>query len=71
MRHEIQLPVQVTVDDYHEFSYLAEHMKSLSKKIKVKEIACYGGMYHGIAYIDKLTDPENALLIKKMEAKGE
>ena len=71
MRHEIQLPVQITVDDYHEFSSLQKHLKLLSKNIKVKEIVMDGGMYHGIAYIDKLTDPENALLIEKIKEKAE
>jgi hypothetical protein len=63
MKVVIDLPIRIDVSDYHEFYELRNHFRQLNPIIKVKEIGEIGGYYSGIAYIGKLTDPENARIV--------
>jgi hypothetical protein len=53
MKLNINLPMIVEVDDYHEFPPMQDLLrKLLGSKLKVKEVGCYG-VYYGIVYYNK------------------
>lgn len=49
---KINLPIQIEVDDYHEFDYLEEYFKKLNRHIKIEEIG-FKGYYTGLVYSRK------------------
>jgi len=50
----IQLPIEIEVDDYHELIYLEKFFKLLNNNIKVKELSlCDNGKYTGLVYLDE------------------
>tara|TARA_Y100000034_G_C6580430_1_gene251810 strand:- start:81 stop:308 length:228 start_codon:yes stop_codon:yes gene_type:complete len=52
----IQLPIKIEVDDYHEFTYLEKFFKLLNNNIKVKELSqSDNGKYIGIVYLEDNT----------------
>jgi len=52
----IQLPIKIEVDDYHEFLYLENFFKLLNSDIRVKELEQSGtGKYIGIVYLKEET----------------
>lgn len=63
MKTEISLPKIVLFDDYHEISYLEYFLKTLNKKIKIKEVGC-NGKYIAVIYSGSQKDKENAEAFK-------
>lgn len=68
----LNLPQEIRVGDYHEFSEIEETLKKFkpTPRIKVSEIGLGSGElyneYIGIAYVGKLTDPDNKKLYQKL-----
>ena len=71
MKIEVNLPVEIVADDYHEFAYVQDHMRKMNRRITVKEVAFNweGGNYIGVAYCGRKTDPENKAFIRKLQEK--
>jgi len=50
----IQLPIEIEVDDYHEFTYLEKFFKLFNNNIKVKELSqSDSGKYIGLVYLNE------------------
>lgn len=64
---QLTLPQSIEVSDYHEFDSINDLFKQIGLKVKVKEIGFYDGYYTGIVYTGRLTDPENAKLVKQLK----
>lgn len=63
----INCPVKLIVNDYHEFDEIQEQMRKVIPGIKVKEIGFDAPNYIGMAYIGNLKKPENQTLLKKIQ----
>ena len=70
MKTEISLPQIVLFDDYHEISYLEYYLKTLNKKIKIKEIGSNGRKYIAVIYSGSQKDKENAEAFKLARSGG-
>lgn len=57
------LPIYYRATDYHEFDDIQNTLQMLVPEIKAKEIG-FDGYYLGMIYIGKLTDPDNAKMVK-------
>lgn len=62
------LPIIIEVSDYHDFDYLAEHLKAIIPGVKIREVIReVGSGYIGLVYIGALTDNANAKLLKELK----
>ena len=72
---QVQLPVSVTVDDYHNFSELQLQMRKLIRGIKVKEVgySFVRDVYIGMVYVGSQTTGDNKEFLKLLvdECKGD
>ena len=63
---DVELPMLIEVDDYHEIDSLQNVFKRLNKDIKVMGLG-FDGQYLGIAYVGNLKDGRNAPLVEKIK----
>lgn len=67
MKIEVNLPVQIEVEDYHEFGAIQDTLRAIIPGVKVKEIGLISPNYVGVIYLGKLTDPAVKKLIKEIK----
>lgn len=66
MRMNVNLPVRVAVDDYHEFIYFQDKLRLIIPGVKVREIG-FNGDYLGVAYLGSLDAPRVKAIIAKIK----
>ena len=55
---EIELPVLITAEDYHDFEHMQNLFRVLNEKIHVDEIGFGDGVYHGVIHTGSNADQE-------------
>lgn len=71
----VNLPARIEVDDYHEFSYMQDHLRQLIPGVKVEEVGCAPSnyldrgccVYHGVVYVGRKSDDAVKKLIKEIK----
>lgn len=74
-RFTVNLPARIEVDDYHEFSYMQDHLRQLIPGVKVEEVGCAPSnyldrgccVYHGVVYVGRKSDDAVKKLIKEIK----